>query len=74
MKQIESIDKTGTSSVYGNNKSKAMEDLKARTDNIKKMLGEVKDAMDEVFQAYLDTIDDVNDKFEEQFDNYDLMN
>lgn len=76
--QINQINGGGTSTIYGDNKAQAMEDLKEYYDELMSQLEDVEDLVDEIEESYLDMIDEAKDKFDEQIDQYeyiaDLMN
>lgn len=73
-KQIEDIDETGTSAIYGDNKAKAMEDLKSDLSELIKQMQSIEDLIADIDKAYLDTIDDIADQFDKQQDDYDFIN
>ena len=73
-KQIEDIDRTGTSAIYGDNKAKAMEDLKSDLSELMKQMQSIEDLIADIDKAYLDTIDDIADQFDKQQDDYDFIN
>lgn len=76
--QINQINGGGASTIYGNNKAQAMEDLKEYYEELMSQLEDVEDLVDEIKESYLDMIDEAKDKFNEQIDQYeyisDLMN
>lgn len=72
--QIRQINKTGTSSFYGDNKAQALEDLKKYTDLLMDKMEELKDLQEEIRQSYLDIIDKATEAFDEQVDTYGLIN
>lgn len=73
LEQLRQIDETGTSSVYGNNKSQAMEDLQTYYTELMSQLEDVHDLVDEIRESYLDMIDEANEKFDEQIDRYETI-
>ena len=73
-KQIEKIDQTGWSDIYGDNKAQAMADLK---DDLSQLMGSLEDIhnlIDQIDQAYLDTIDDIQDQWDKQIEDYEFVN
>lgn len=68
--QLEQIDKTGTSDWYGDNRAKALEDLKSYTDQLMESLGDVEDLVQEIKDSYLDMMDEAAEKFGDQIDLY----
>ena len=73
-KEIEDIDKKGTSAIYGNNKAQAMADLKSDLSELMKQMQDIEDLIADIDKAYLDTIDDISKQFEKQQDDYDFIN
>ena len=73
LEQLRQIDETGTSSVYGDNKSQAMEDLQTYYTELMSQLEDVHDLVDEIRESYLDMIDEANEKFDEQIDRYETI-
>lgn len=71
--QLHQIDETGTSSVYGDNKAQAMEDLQKYYTELMQHLEDVKDLQDEIKDAYLDMIDEANEKFDAQIEKYETI-
>ena len=71
--QIEQIDKTGTSAIYGDNKAQAMEDLQNNLKELMDQLQSVEEYIDAIDQKYLDTIDDIQEGFEKQIENYEYV-
>lgn len=71
--QLEQIDKTGTSDWYGDNRTKALEDLKSYTDQLMKSLGDVEDLVQEIKDSYLDMMDEAAEKFGDQIDLYEQV-
>ena len=73
MAQVESIKNTGTSSVYGDNMSAAVEDLKKYNDSLMENLEDAQDIINKIKDSYLDAIDEANDKLEEQTKQYEYI-
>ena len=71
--QINQINGGGTSTVYGNNKAQAMEDLKEYYEELMGQLEDVEDLVDEIEESYLDMIDEAKDKFDEQINQYEYI-
>ena len=71
--QIEQIDKTGTSAIYGDNKAQAMEDLQKNLDELMDQMQDIEELIDNIDQAYLDTIDDIQEGFDEQIESYEYV-
>ena len=71
--EIEAINATGASAIYGDNKAQAMEDLQ---ENLKELMGEMQDIeglIDDIDEAYLDTVDDVEKQFDKQIEDYEYI-
>ena len=71
--QIEQIDATGTSAIYGDNKAQAMEDLQKNLDELMDQMQDMEGLIDKIDQAYLDTIDDIQEGFDEQIESYEYV-
>jgi ABC-type transporter Mla subunit MlaD len=69
--QLHQIDTFGTSSVYGDNKSKAVEDLKTFLDELISNLEDVEDLIDEIENSIFDAIDKAQDAFDDQVDTFE---
>lgn len=78
IKQLNDINAGGTSSVYGDNKAAALEDLKKYADELMDNLESVEELIQDIKESYLDMIDEAKEKFDDQIDQYeyiaDLMN
>jgi hypothetical protein len=55
--QLQSIQSTGTSSVYGDNEKEALSDLNKYTNELMKSLEDVKNLEKEIYNDYLSMID-----------------
>lgn len=64
MEQLRQIEETGTSSVYGDNKQKLLEDLKAANDQLMEDMTNFEELIEQVNQEYLNAIDNVASTFE----------
>lgn len=73
LEQLRQIDETGTSSVYGDNKQKALEDLDTYYTQLISDLNDLADLQEEIHQAYLDMMDEAQEKFDEQLEVYDQI-
>ena len=71
--QINQINGGGTSTIYGDDKAQAMEDLKEYYEELMSQLEDVEDLVDEIKESYLDMIDEAKDKFDEQIDQYEYI-
>ena len=71
--QIQAIDQTGTSSVYGNNKAKALQDLKDYTEKLMDNLENVEDTVQKIKKSIFDAISAADKAFDEQKKEYDYV-
>ena len=74
LEQLKQIDTSGISSVYGDNKQQAIEDLKKYQEELMSQLENVEDLVQEIKDSYLDMIDEAKDKFDEQVEQYEYIN
>ena len=71
--EIEAIDKTGSSAIYGDNKAQAMEDLQ---NDLKELMGQMEDIqelIDDIDNVYLDTVDNIEEQFDKQIEDYEYI-
>ena len=73
IKQYEQMRDTGWSSVYGDNKTKLLEDLQTAYKDIEQSMLEMQQIQDDVHQAWLDTMDEINDKMAKQVEMYEQI-
>ena len=73
IKQYEQMRNTGWSSVYGDNKTKLLEDLQTAYKDIEQSMLEMQQIQDDVHQAWLDTMDEINDKMAKQVEMYEQV-
>ena len=71
--EIKEIDQNGFSDIYGDNKAQAMEHLQKDLAELSKQLINVEDLIDNINQAYLDTIDDIEKQFDKQIEDYEYI-
>lgn len=62
------------SAVYGDDKAKAMEDLRKIREGLMGDLESMKEARDNAYDAYLDAIDDGIEKFDKHIEQYEMVN
>ena len=72
--EINQINQTGISDIYGDNKAKALEDLQKHLSTIQESMTDVKHLIDEIDEAYLETYDDIRDQMQKQIDDYEFVN
>ena len=73
MEEINAINTLGWSEVYGDNKQQAMEDLTSDLSNLQGILIDINDYVDQIDQAYLDTIDNAQKHFDDQIKDYKFV-
>ena len=71
--EIEAINEIGKSAIYGDNKAQAMEDLQKDLKELMSQMEDVQSLIDDIGEAYLDTIDDVADQFDKQIEDYEYV-
>jgi hypothetical protein len=71
--ELKMIDKNGSSTVYGTNKSQALEDLKEYMDELQDQMMDIQDLVEDIQDAYVDMIDEAKDAFDEQVDAYERV-
>ena len=71
--EIEAIDKTGSSAIYGDNKAQAMEDLQNDLKELMEQMEDIQKLIDDVDKAYLDTIGDIEEQFDKQIEDYEYI-
>lgn len=72
--ELDEIIATGTSDVYGNNKAKAMEDLKEYTSQLMDQLGEMDDLVEEIKEMYIEGLEEANELLDKQIERYEYIN
>ena len=63
----------GVSDIYGNNQTQALEDLKTYYEQLISDLNDIEDISEEVHQAYIDMMNEAQEKFEEQVSMYEQV-
>ena len=71
--EIEAIDQTGESAIYGDNKAQAMEDLQNDLNTLMSQMENIESLIQDIDQAYLNTIDDISDQFDKQIKDYEFV-
>ena len=71
--EIEKMEKTGSSDVYGKDKARAMQELKDAIDQSMTSLTEMQELIDEIKDAYLSMMDEAKEKFNEQVSLYEQV-
>lgn len=73
LEELRQMDATGWSDVYGDDRASALEDLKEAYKTITEDLIELDEIQKDVHQAWLDTMDDINEKMEDQVAMYEQI-
>ena len=73
LNELATIDAGGASSIYGQDKAKALADLKEYSDQLMKSLEEVQSLADSVNEAFLTIIKTTSDAFKQQQDEYQFL-
>ena len=63
----------GEDNVYGNNRAKGLEELKNYYTQLMESITGVIELQDELYQAVLDEMDDVQSKFDKQVESYEYL-
>lgn len=71
--QLRQMDNKGWSDVYGDNRSKALEDLKNYYDQLVSNLENIEDLQKEIHDSYIDMMDEAQDKFDDQINTYETL-
>lgn len=71
--QLNSIDKTGTSSVYGDNRAAALKDLQEYSEKLMDNLADIENLIDDIKESIFDAIDQAQDAFDDQVDEYEFI-
>lgn len=71
--QIENINKLGNSAIYGDNKAQAMKHLQQDLKELMSQMEDVQSLIDNIDEAYLDTVEDITDQFDKQIDDYNFI-
>ena len=71
--QLGIMDEGKTSRVYGNNRARALEDLKKYYDELRKEMQDILALQEEIHQSYIDMMDEAQDKFDEQIESYEMI-
>lgn len=74
LNELRQMDQTGWSSVYGDNRTQALEDLQTAYKDIEQSMLEMQQIQDDVHQAWLDTMDEINEKMSDQVAMYEQIN
>lgn len=71
--ELREMDETGWSDVYGDDRASALEDLKEAYSAVMEDLMEIDQIQKDVHQAWLDTMDEINDKMADQVAMYEQI-
>ena len=73
LEQLRQMDATGSSNVYGDNRTQALEDLQTYYEQLMSDLEEVDELIQEIEDSYLDLMDEAQEKFDEQIENFEAI-
>ena len=71
--ELKQMDSTGQSSVYGDNRQKALDELKEKYTDLMDSMTQELELEEELYQAILDEMDKVQEKFDEQIESYEFL-
>ena len=71
--ELKAMDETGQSQVYGDNRAKALEELKTYYDQLKNDLTDLDTLVEEIQQSYLDMMGQAQEAFDEQINSYEQV-
>ena len=74
LKELQILDSGKESNFYGDDRKKAIEDLEKYYKQLKDNLTEVHNLSKEIQKSYLDMMDQIQEKFDEQISNFELIN
>ena len=74
LKELYQMDEGQTSRVYGDNRAKALEDLKKYYDELRKQMVDILNLQKEIHKSYIDMMNEAQDKFDEQIKSYSIIN
>ena len=72
-KEIDKITRGEKSSIYGDNQKQAMQHLKSDLNKLMSQMEDYESLIDEINEAYLDTIDNIDDYFNKQIEDYEYV-
>ena len=73
LSELTKMDNTGWSDVYGDNRQQALEDLQTYYKQLISDLEEVAEIQEDIHQAYLNMLDEAQEKFDEQINTYEQI-
>ena len=71
--EIQKMNNGESSSIYGNDKQAALEDLANQMDGLMGHLEDLVDLQDQIHESYLDMIDKTGEAFDEQVESYEYV-
>ena len=71
--ELKQMDSTGKSSVYGDDRQKALDELKEKYTDLMDSMNQELELEEELYQAILDEMDKVQEKFDEQIESYEFL-
>jgi len=73
LKELSQMDETGTSRVYGDNRTAALEDLKKYYDELRKQMQDILKLKEKIHKSYIDMMNEAQEKFDEQVKSYEMI-
>ena len=71
MRELEIMNKGGTSSVYGDDRARALEDLQKYYQQLMQDLEDVQDIVEEIEESYIEMIEKADEEFQKQIELYE---
>ena len=71
--ELNQMDKTNNSAIYGNNRTAALDDLKKYYEELMSNLTDVLELQKEIHESYIDMMDEAQEKFDEQIETYEMI-
>jgi archaellum component FlaC len=71
--ELTQMDRTGQSNIYGDNRTAALEDLQKYYKELMSNLEDVLELQKEIHEAYMDMMDEAQEKFDEQIKSYEMI-
>ncbi len=73
LKELKEMDETGSSTVYGDNRQKALDELKEKYTSLMESMTSELELEEELYQNILDEMDKVQEKFDQQIESYQFL-
>ena len=73
LKELKEMDETGSSTVYGDNRQKALDELNEKYTALMESMTSELELEEELYQNILDEMDKVQEKFDQQIESYQFL-